>query len=51
MSARPLRVAIVARSVFPIHGLGGLERSVYDLARHLASGDAQVTRDHAHAAP
>ena len=38
-----LRVAIVARSVFPIHGLGGLERSVYDLARHLAMRDVQVT--------
>ena len=38
-----LRVAIVARSVFPIHGLGGLERSVYDLARHLAMRDARVT--------
>jgi glycosyltransferase involved in cell wall biosynthesis len=39
----PLRVAIVARSVFPLHGLGGLERSVYDLARYLAAHDARVT--------
>ncbi|MBA2303325.1 MAG: glycosyltransferase family 4 protein [Acidobacteria bacterium] len=38
-----LRVAITARSVFPIHGMGGLERSVYDLARHLARRDVQVT--------
>ena len=38
-----VRVVIVARSVFPIHGLGGLERSVYDLARHLAMRDMQVT--------
>ena len=38
-----VRVVIVARSVFPIHGLGGLERSVYDLARHLAMRDVQVT--------
>jgi glycogen(starch) synthase len=38
-----MRVAIVARSVFPIHDLGGLERSVYDLARHLAMRDVQVT--------
>jgi glycosyltransferase involved in cell wall biosynthesis len=38
-----IRVAIVARSVFPIHGLGGLERSVYDLARHLVRRDAGVT--------
>ena len=40
---RPRSVAIVARSVFPIHGTGGLERSVYDLARHLADRDVQVT--------
>ena len=26
-----IRVAVVARAVFPLHGLGGLERSVYDL--------------------
>ena len=42
MSA-PLRVVITARSVFPIHGLGGLERSVYDLARHLAKNGVEVT--------
>ena len=40
---RPLRVAITARSVFPIHGHGGLERSVFDLARHLAGEGVQVT--------
>jgi glycogen synthase len=39
----PIRVAIVARSVFPLHGPGGLERSVYDLARYLAAHDARVT--------
>jgi len=39
----PPRVAIVSRSVFPIHGRGGLERSVYDLARHLAERDLPVT--------
>ena len=38
-----MRVAIVARSVYPIHGTGGLERSVYDLARHLAERDVRVT--------
>ncbi len=38
-----LRVAITARSVFPIHGHGGLERSVYDLVRHLARNGVQVT--------
>ena len=31
-----MRVALVARSVFPLHGYGGLERHVYDLARALA---------------
>ena len=47
---RPLRVAITARSVFPLHGLGGLERSVYDLARHLARNDVHVTLITPHAA-
>ena len=42
MSA-PLRVAVVSRSVFPLHGRGGLERHVYDLVRHLADRDHQVT--------
>jgi glycosyltransferase involved in cell wall biosynthesis len=40
---RPLRVAIVARSVFPLHGLGGLERSVYDLTRYLAAHNVHAT--------
>ena len=31
----PLRVAVLARSVYPLHGYGGLERHVYDLVRHL----------------
>ena len=30
-AARPLRVAVVARAVMPLHGVGGLERSVRDL--------------------
>ena len=42
MSER-LRVAVVARSVFPLHGHGGLERHVYDLVRHLARADVAVT--------
>jgi glycosyltransferase involved in cell wall biosynthesis len=33
----PLRVAVVTRAVMPLHGVGGLERSVYDLVRHLAA--------------
>jgi glycosyltransferase involved in cell wall biosynthesis len=36
-------VALVARSVYPLHGFGGLERHVYDLARALADRDIEVT--------
>ena len=39
----PLRVAIVARAVAPLHGVGGLERSVFDLARALAGRGLRVT--------
>ena len=38
-----MRVAVVARSVYPLHGTGGLERSVYDLVRHLEERDVRVT--------
>jgi glycosyltransferase involved in cell wall biosynthesis len=38
-----LRVAVVARAVAPLHGEGGLERSVHDLVRHLAARDVDVT--------
>ena len=38
-----LRVAVVARSVFPLHGLGGLERHVYDLVRYLAEAGVDTT--------
>jgi len=38
-----VKVALLARSVFPIHGYGGLERHVYDLARALAERDVDVT--------
>ncbi len=37
------RVAVVARAVFPLHGLGGLERSVYDLVHYLARAGVHVT--------
>ena len=37
------RVAVVARSVFPLHGHGGLERSVFDLVRYLVRADVTVT--------
>ncbi len=36
-------VAVVARSVFPLHGPGGLERSVYDLVHYLARAGIRVT--------
>jgi glycosyltransferase involved in cell wall biosynthesis len=39
----PLRVAVVARAVMPLHGVGGLERSVRDLVRHLARRGVRVT--------
>ena len=39
----PVRVAVVARSVFPLHGHGGLERHVYDLTRYLADAGLEVT--------
>jgi len=42
MSAR-LRVAVVARAVTPLHGIGGLERSVHDLVRYLAGREVHVT--------
>jgi len=38
-----LRVAVVARSVYPLHRFGGLERHVYDLVRCLLSRDLHVT--------
>ena len=38
-----LRVAVVARAVMPLHGFGGLERSVHDLTRHLVGRDVHVT--------
>jgi glycogen synthase len=40
---RPLHVAVVSRAVYPLHGLGGLERSVYDLVQHLAERAIEVT--------
>jgi glycosyltransferase involved in cell wall biosynthesis len=38
-----LRVVVVARSVAPLHGAGGLERSVLDLVRYLAAHGVRVT--------
>ncbi len=38
-----MRVVVIARAVRPLHGEGGLERSVHDLVRHLAARQVQVT--------
>lgn len=38
-----LRIAVVSRAVMPLHGFGGLERSVHDLVRHLAMRGVAVT--------
>jgi glycogen(starch) synthase len=38
-----LRIAILARSVYPLHRYGGLERHVYDLVRCLLARDARIT--------
>ena len=38
-----MKVALVARSVYPLHGYGGLERHVYDLARALGERNVEVT--------
>lgn len=38
-----MRVALLARAVFPLHGYGGLERHVHDLARALIERDVAVT--------
>jgi glycogen synthase len=43
MMTRPLRVAVLARATMPLHGVGGLERSVRDLVRHLAQKGVSVT--------
>ena len=43
MTQSPTRVAVVARSTFPLHGLGGLERHVYDLVQYLARAGVDVT--------
>lgn len=42
MSA-PLRVAMLARVVWPLHGYGGIERHVYHLTTHLAKLGVAVT--------
>ena len=40
---RPVRVAMLARVVFPLHGYGGIERHVFHLVTHLTRLGAAVT--------
>jgi len=37
-----LRIALLARACYPLHGRGGLERHVYDLVRHLLARDTAI---------
>jgi glycosyltransferase involved in cell wall biosynthesis len=37
-----LRVAVLSRAVTPLHGVGGLERSTFDLVQHLLERGARV---------
>ncbi len=39
----PQRILVLTRAVYPLHGIGGLERHVYDLARHLLGRGVAVT--------
>ncbi len=41
--SHPLRVAMLARVVFPLHGFGGIERHVFHLVTHLARLGVRVT--------
>lgn len=43
MSVRPLHVIVLSRAVASLHGVGGLERHVHDLIRHLLKRDVSVT--------
>lgn len=38
-----LHVAVVARAVYPLHGMGGLERSVDELIHQLLAADVEIT--------
>jgi len=42
MSEQPIRVLMLARAVYPLHGFGGIERHVFHLATHLARQDVSV---------
>ena len=38
-----LHVAVVARAVYPLQGMGGLERSVDELVQQLLAADVEIT--------
>src|SRR5579859_2507448 len=42
-SSATLRIAMLARVVFPLHGFGGIERHVFHLVTHLARLGVNVT--------
>lgn len=41
-SARPVRVAMLARAVYPLHGYGGIERHVFHLVTHLSDLGVEI---------
>src|SRR6476646_6293298 len=40
--SQPLRVAMLARVVYPLHGFGGIERHVFHLVTHLVKQAVDV---------
>jgi glycosyltransferase involved in cell wall biosynthesis len=43
VNSQPIRVAMLARAVYPLHGFGGIERHVFHLVTHLERLGARVT--------
>ncbi|MDP9311251.1 MAG: glycosyltransferase family 4 protein [Chloroflexota bacterium] len=43
MSEQLIRVLMLARAVYPLHGFGGIERHVFHLVTHLVRQDVDVT--------
>lgn len=43
MSEAPLRVLMLARAVYPLHGFGGIERHVFHLTTHLLQLGVDIT--------
>jgi glycosyltransferase involved in cell wall biosynthesis len=42
MSEQPIRVLMLARAVYPLHGFGGIERHVFHLVTHLTRQEVDV---------